>query len=337
MQPVKSHWYQYRLLIAIAISLLLHALIIGKTTFNLAPPNPTGTLQITLSTQNNAAPSIQTSRQELIPDKEIAAEKSKNLENIKLESPDTSINVPRQTTDTGISNNTTAQTSSQYLTPQKTAMEYESMPPVNSINPASRVDIQFNVYDNTNPRPIASISNHFELSDTNNYQIRVSPAPNSESEPQLDFFIEINGRVFRKNLGPAIYLSRGDLASKLLSLNQLKASRPTNGRMPDNILDQQSMIYFHMFFPPSNADTEFILTDGQAINTYTVKNMGMTILSNPGFGKVRVVKLVALNNANEEKFELWLSPDYRYLPLKVKHTDINGEVIEQLAVAINIQ
>ena len=52
-------------------------------------------------------------------------------------------------------------------------------------------------------------------------------------------------------------------------------------------------------------------------------------------GDVRTIKLILTVNDNVEFIELWLIPELRYLPAKVRYSDDRGFVTEQLVVSLN--
>jgi hypothetical protein len=91
-----------------------------------------------------------------------------------------------------------------------------------------------------------------------------------------------------------------------------------------------------MLVPPSNSGGKLWLTDGVKNALYSYSIEGYESLAIPSLGAVQVMKLVFSTAGSSETIELWLIPDKRYLPAKMRHTDRLGVVTEQVVVSLDL-
>ncbi len=57
----------------------------------------------------------------------------------------------------------------------------------------------------------------------------------------------------------------------------------------------------------------------------------------PGHGSVRTLKVMVFESAKGETIELWLAPDMRYLPVRVRHKDRAGLITDQVAISLSVE
>jgi len=91
--------------------------------------------------------------------------------------------------------------------------------------------------------------------------------------------------------------------------------------------DFLSFMYQFMFTPPLNS-LQIMMTNGKKLGTYQYRFEGEEIITSK-FGELNTIHL-AKGSDDEEKTELWLATDYQYLPVKIRKTEKDGTVIEQL-------
>jgi hypothetical protein len=53
-------------------------------------------------------------------------------------------------------------------------------------------------------------------------------------------------------------------------------------------------------------------------------------------GELKTIHLLK-GSTDEDKTEIWLATDYQYLPVKIRKTEKDGTVIEQVAIKIQPQ
>ncbi|MFA7349485.1 MAG: DUF3108 domain-containing protein [Methylotenera sp.] len=95
--------------------------------------------------------------------------------------------------------------------------------------------------------------------------------------------------------------------------------------------DFLSFMYQFMFSPPLE-NTQVTMTNGKNLRTYIYSFEGEEVIYTK-LGELKTVHLLK-SGSDEEKTELWLALDYQYLPVKIRKTEKDGSVIEQIATNI---
>ncbi len=94
--------------------------------------------------------------------------------------------------------------------------------------------------------------------------------------------------------------------------------------LPDGTQDLLSFMYQFMFVPPLN-EIQFNVTNGRTIREYDYVFYGEEMLDTK-LGPLNTVHLHRANEDREETIDLWLAPDYLYLPVKITQTNKKGTV-----------
>jgi hypothetical protein len=207
---------------------------------------------------------------------------------------------------------------------------------------AARVEIGFEIYSGAD-RQLTGKGRHLYTShDNEHFGVSIRQTFKAdEAVPETPWQLEISGRITRQGLSPLAFQVQGALSERLLALagasgNPLSdAGRMRSGRMPDGILDRQSLLYQFMMMPPSLSGGKFWLSDGTTYSQYAYRVSGFDALAIPGIGSVQTMKLVFSTADSPEIIELWLIPDKRYLPARVRHTDRLGVITEQVVVSLD--
>jgi hypothetical protein len=330
MKPIRM--YHTPLIIAIVISAILHLIIFGNSHFD-APNNTFNrTIDITFAHNNEAT-------DKTVP--KIIEEKEDVIQKNQAHSP--------QSTDTDITKAKKGTISNQPPADKNLLLESithddinapEAMPPAIDNTPASWVEIKYKIklkLGNIGYEASLEGTHHLDVSPDGAYHVSFR-SPSNDDETANSFQIETQGKILRYTILPSSYFRQGHVASILFKLNDFSTNiSKISGRLPDNILDKQSLTYQFMFFPPQQEDRQLFLSDGNIVETYTVKNSGATIFKTSNFGELRIIKIMLQNIRSSEHIEMWLSPDYKYLPLRILHTDINNQTIDQEAIFIEIK
>lgn len=116
-----------------------------------------------------------------------------------------------------------------------------------------------------------------------------------------------------------------DWSKRLLTLNHAKGE--TSLPLVTGTQDFLSFMYQFMFVPPLN-NLQIIMTNGKKLRTYQYAFEGEETITSK-FGELKTIHL-AKSSDDEEKTEIWLATDYQYLPVKIRKTEKDGTVIEQL-------
>ncbi len=92
-------------------------------------------------------------------------------------------------------------------------------------------------------------------------------------------------------------------------------------------------MYQFMFTPPLESNA-INITNGKTLRNYNYHFEGEEIIYSK-FGALNAIHLIKSSANNEEKTELWLATDYKNLPIKIRKTEKNGSIIEQVITQIN--
>ncbi len=207
---------------------------------------------------------------------------------------------------------------------------------------ARRVEIEFDIFSGADRQPMGKGRHLYVSTNDQSFGVSIKQMPKPDEAAQdTSWQLEISGRIDRQGLSPLIFQMQGALPERFISLKEAAGSsssqpgKTRSGRMPDGILDRQSLLYQFMLVPPSNSGGKLWLTDGVKNALYSYRIAGYESLAIPSVGDVQVMKLVFSTAGSAETIELWLIPDRRYLPAKMRHTDRLGVVTEQVVVSLD--
>jgi hypothetical protein len=150
------------------------------------------------------------------------------------------------------------------------------------------------------------------------------------------------GTVTENGLKPEFYSYQyGNDAKKLqtanfnwndgiLHMHTYKGDSSAN--LPAGTQDFLSFMYQFMYTPPLET-MQITMTNGKRLRTYSYSFEGEETITTK-LGELKAIHLLK-SSGDEEKTEIWLATDYQYLPVKIRKTEKDGAVIEQ--VVANIQ
>lgn len=149
------------------------------------------------------------------------------------------------------------------------------------------------------------------------------------------------GTVTEKGLVPSFfYYQYGDDQAKVQTarfiwndrvLQMHSAKDDKLESLVDGTQDLLSFMYQFMFSPPLE-NTQITMTNGKYLRTYTYNFEGEESIHTQ-LGDLKTIHLLKAG-VDEEKTEIWLSIDYQYIPIKIKKTEKNGNVIEQIVTNV---
>ena len=206
-----------------------------------------------------------------------------------------------------------------------------------------RVEIEFEIYSGLDRTLIGTSRQLYVAENGDYYGVSTGPlVKGNESAPGEPWQLEVSGRISRQGLSPSRFEVQGAMSERLMALKDVAdpsalPSKPRNIRMRDGILDRQSLLYQFMLQPPAMTGGQLWLTDGASYGLYTYRVAGFDSLPLTALGGVRAIKLVVTSSDSADTIELWLVPDMHYLPVKVRHTDRQGRVTEQLAISLDFK
>jgi hypothetical protein len=206
-----------------------------------------------------------------------------------------------------------------------------------------RVEIEFEIYSGLD-RTLIGTSRQLYVAESGDYYglSTRSQINGDESAPGEPWQLDVSGRINRQGLSPSRFEVQGAMSERLMALKEIAdpsalPAKARNIRMRDGILDRQSLLYQFMLQPPALTGGQLWLTDGSSYGLYTYRVAGFDSLPLTALGGVRAIKLMLSSSDSADTIELWLVPDMHYLPVKVRHTDRQGRVTEQLAISLDFK
>ncbi|MGP1716972.1 MAG: DUF3108 domain-containing protein [Methylophilus sp.] len=214
----------------------------------------------------------------------------------------------------------------------------EALPP-----PYQRVSTEFSVYVNGEKQPAGSASIEYAQQPSGQYALRWVV----EGRGLLKLLYTTLEQQSRGDIGPhglkphfyryafgnktdKIYEANLDWETNSITLKTAKGEQRTD--LPQNTQDILSFMYQFMFVPPLQ-EMQVALTNGRRLNTYQYAFEGedtMVIADQT----IHTVHIAHSRGETDEKIELWLASDYRYVPVKIRKQEKNGMVIEQVATRL---
>lgn len=106
--------------------------------------------------------------------------------------------------------------------------------------------------------------------------------------------------------------------------------------LPPNSQDFISFMYQFSLAPPAPGRTRVAITNGSRLETYELEVLELENIETP-LGVLSALPIKQVRRAGEESIEVWLAADYRYLPVKVRFIDREGNPAgEQIVSEIRI-
>ena len=114
------------------------------------------------------------------------------------------------------------------------------------------------------------------------------------------------------------------------------ATERTSAALRAGTQDIMSFIYQLGLAPPQPGRFLLPITTGSRFETYGIEVLPEENIETP-LGTVRALPVRQERRPNEESIEIWLAPEYRYLPVKIRYFDREGKLAgEQLAAEIRV-
>jgi hypothetical protein len=76
------------------------------------------------------------------------------------------------------------------------------------------------------------------------------------------------------------------------------------------------------------------MTNGKNLRTYAYSFEGEEMIDTKFSRHLKTVHLVK-TGSEEDKTEIWLATDYKYLPIKIRKTEKDGTTVEQIMTNIS--
>lgn len=344
LSTLKSQLFQHKkMLIAILASLFLHTVFLSNLSFTLPTFSPeTRTIELVI----NNSPVSESSP---IAQKEQHLQKEEN-ERINTE-------VPSKAPTPAPANKSILDDYASSPLPEPiqdipTTAAADTALPQPSISLPLDSDIQtppfvfteiktaFEVFRNNEKNAAGKAQITFSINPDNTYSINST----TEATGLVSlFFKELlqtsTGTMMQDGLKPSSFRYQyGDKKLQLATFNWLENTLTTHSDKGEKTealklgtQDLLSFMYQFMFTPPLET-MQITMTNGKNLRTYTYSFEGEDVITTK-LGELRSVHLLK-RGEDEEKTELWLAIDYQYLPIKIRKTEKNGDIIEQIATSI---
>lgn len=114
------------------------------------------------------------------------------------------------------------------------------------------------------------------------------------------------------------------------------AHEQKSAALPAGTQDLMSFIYQLALVPPEPGRFRLPITNGSRFETYEIEVFQEERIETP-LGTVRALPVRQIPQAGSESVEIWLAAEYRYLPVKVRYLDREGNLAgEQVVSEIRI-
>ena len=98
--------------------------------------------------------------------------------------------------------------------------------------------------------------------------------------------------------------------------------------------DMLSMYYQVVLLAPKSGALDMPIATGRKLESFRIETVGEEVVVLPA-GERRAMR--SRIRSGNDTIDLWIAPDMRGLPLKIRFTDRKGEIFDQLAADIDIQ
>ncbi len=124
------------------------------------------------------------------------------------------------------------------------------------------------------------------------------------------------------------YYATFDYTNKTLTYGRV--TEATTVPLPPGTQDQLSFIYQFGLKAPFSGTLQFSMTSGRKLGIYNTEVVGEALIKT-GLGELRALHLRKVRKeSSDDDVEVWLAVDHQYLPAKVRITNSDGDVLEQV-------
>lgn len=332
-----------RIIIALGVSLLLHILVLSRpgvlSSADLAPRR--SSLQISL-----AAPAVKSSSPSE-PQVIRVQDTSRTPQEVKIprkiEKPTRVPVAPEKQPEPSPVNAASVVAHSRNTKEIPQTNQSAGVPLPGLTGSVKRAEVEFEIVAGADRRVVGKGRHLYVSDDGDNYGVSIKQVLNSDKVGEgNEWQMDISGRIGRQGLNPLIFETQGILPERLAGIKGGSASsegsgKVRKGRIPDGILDRQSLLYQFMVQPPALSGGKLWITDGVAHSLFTYRLGGTESMVIPAFGGVRALMLLFSTSESNETIELWLVPNLHYLPVKIRYTDRQGQVTEQVVTSLDFK
>jgi hypothetical protein len=110
--------------------------------------------------------------------------------------------------------------------------------------------------------------------------------------------------------------------------------RPETKPLPPGAQDMLSFMYQFMFVPPLE-QMQITVATGKRLRTYVYNFEDEDTLDTP-MGKLKALHIGRSSGDGDERTELWLASEYRYLPIRIRRTEKDGATVDLVATRLSL-
>lgn len=218
-------------------------------------------------------------------------------------------------------------------------IDTETLPPA---IPYEFAETEFDVFRNNDTAPAGKTIITFSLDKNNGYLIKgVTQAKGLASiffdtlQQKSEGFITKDG--LRPNYYSYEYGNRKSQIANFSWSDGIVLLHTAKGTKTENLTagtqDLLSFMYQFMFKPPLES-LSITMTNGKNLRTYTYSFEGEELIDTRFSSDLKTIHLIK-TGSEEDKTEIWLATDYKYLPVKIRKTEKDGSTVEQIMTNIS--
>lgn len=343
-----------RLLLAMAGSLAIHALVMSSARIELAaPPQPRPPLEARLApAPAPAAAPAPAPAPKRKPGTRLAAAKPLAPPPVARVAAPTTLFVPPEWELDPVSVPELEETPVAGAEPPATehlALAPQSAPEV-PVNPLPRRGrIEYNVlYGSGDGLPVGRVVQIWEMEGG-----RYLLASDAETTGLIDFFSPQHlryisqGRVTPQGLRPEAFfitrMRRGKTEAAQARFDwdsrQIRYGYPHDRKVAalvEGAQDLMSLAYHFALSPPKPGRIQVAVTSGKEFDVHEIDVSPEEVIDTP-IGQLRALRLSQIARPGKEHFDIWLAVQYNYLPVRLRHYDRKGAYSgEQVAIEIRV-
>jgi hypothetical protein len=208
-----------------------------------------------------------------------------------------------------------------------------------------RVEMTYQILRGANGGVVGKVKRIFRLEGEDHYVLEsVAEATGLVSLFYSGKYEEYSeGTVTAHGLQPSIYkLKRGSGKSQSATFDWTLGSVALDSgdnhavvEAPPGAQDMLSFLYQFMFVPPL-VEMHITVANGKKLKTYAYGFEGEEWVDTR-MGRLRTWHIVKLNADRDDKVELWLAADHRFLPIRIRQTERGGTVTELMMTSLSIE
>lgn len=231
------------------------------------------------------------------------------------------------------------------------ATKTSPQPPATAQNPPfplpEQAEIQYLLYKGINGLNVGKVVHTWRMQNNRYSLTSIAQATGIFSLIKSGKLVQTSqGSLTENGLAPeAFWIQRGQSADstefaqfdqKGMTLTFGSTQNSQTVPLPEGSQDLLSFIYQIATAPPQSGKFQLFITNGRKLDSYEYQVMGEEMLDLP-MGQVRTLHLSRVHGPNEDGTDFWLGLDQHNLPVKIRFTDRDGGVAEQIASDIQIK